>query len=76
MKFKKILMNTAVALVGIGAVNWGLQGVNYLMDKTKPTYNLLASLLVDYPTALNTIYVLVGLSGVYTLWWLLFGKKK
>ncbi len=46
-------------LVVVGALNWGLVG---LFD-----FNLVAVLLGAWPMVERTVYILVGLSAVYTL---------
>ncbi len=56
---------TALALVIIGAVNWGLIGLGMLMDSD---WNLVSMLFSSVPTVEAIIYILVGLSGLYLLW--------
>ena len=51
------------ALVAIGAINWGLVGVD-------PSYDLIKVLLGSMPSVTQATYVLIGLAG---LW---FGYKK
>lgn len=51
---------TALALVVIGALNWGLVG---FFD-----YDLVASIFGTASTAARVIYGLVGIAGVYTVW--------
>jgi len=46
-------------LAAIGAVNWGLVGIF--------NFNLVTYLLGDYPTITKIVYVLVGLSGLWSL---------
>jgi uncharacterized protein len=50
----------AILLVSVGAVNWGLIGIN-------SNYNIVATLLGKWPMILRAVYGLVGLSGVYSL---------
>ncbi|CAN0566328.1 unnamed protein product, partial [Ectocarpus sp. 12 AP-2014] len=49
----------SIILASIGAINWGLVGI---FD-----FNLVAYLLGDYTIATRVIYVLVGISGVWSL---------
>jgi len=63
----KMLINTSYnpctsiisTLAAIGAVNWGLVGIF--------NFNLVTYLLGDYPTITKIVYVLVGLSGLWSL---------
>lgn len=57
MDTRNPLNATALALVIIGAINWGLVG---LFD-----FNLVAALFGDDSALTNLIYILVGLSGLY-----------
>ncbi len=57
MGMKTMLHMTAFALVIVGALNWGLVG---LMD-----LNLVAMVLGSWPMAVQIVYVLVGVSGLY-----------
>lgn len=60
---------TAIILVGVGSVNW-------LLDRIL-TFNLVDAILdpVKMSFLNKTVYALVGVAGVYTLYWLFFGKK-
>lgn len=49
----------ASLLLIVGGINWGLVGVF--------GYNLLETILGSYPTLLQVVYGLVGISGVFTL---------
>jgi len=49
----------ALLLVIIGALNWGLVGFFH--------YNLVSTLFG--PGLERVIYVIVGLAGIYALWW-------
>lgn len=49
----------SIMLASIGAINWGLVGIF--------NFNLVAYLLGDYTIATRVIYVLVGISGVWSL---------
>jgi hypothetical protein len=54
-----MLQKIALALVIIGALNWGLVGL--------ANYNLVSMIFGDMSTLSRVIYDLVGLSGVYML---------
>ncbi len=56
----------AWVLVIVGALNWGLVGIN-------PGWNLVEILLGTWPMATKVVYILVGLSAVVSL--LGLGKK-
>jgi uncharacterized protein len=61
MKMKKLILLDVIALllVIIGALNWGLVGFFH--------YNLVSTLFG--PGLERVIYVIVGLAGIYALWW-------
>ena len=46
-------------LAGVGALNWGLAAFDY---------NLVAKLLGSMPEVERTVYILVGVSGIYVLY--------
>jgi uncharacterized membrane protein YuzA (DUF378 family) len=54
-----------LTLVVIGAVNWGLVGLGSLVDAN---WNVVNLLLGSIPTAEALVYVLVGLAGLYELY--------
>ncbi len=54
-----VLHKIAMALVVIGALNWGLVGVFH--------YNLVMALLGSWPMVERLVYVLVGLSALLML---------
>lgn len=54
-----LLHQVAYALLWVGGVNWGLVGLF--------NYNLVASLLGAWPMLVTLVYVLVGVSAVFTL---------
>ena len=62
----EILEKIAVILASIGAINWGLvaiksfSGIDYSLD-------LVALLLGSVPWLAATVYLLVGVSGVWML---------
>ena len=56
----------AMILVIVGAVNWGLVGLGALMGGAN--WNVVWMLLGSWPTLLNLVYVLVGLSGLWLFW--------
>jgi uncharacterized membrane protein YuzA (DUF378 family) len=51
---------TALVLVIVGAINWGLVGLF--------NFNLVSALFGEFTAITRTVYVLVGLAGVYTIW--------
>lgn len=55
----KMLHQAAYVLLWAGGLNWGLVG---LFD-----FNLVESLLGTWPVLVTLVYVLVGLSALYTL---------
>jgi len=55
----------AIVLVIIGAINWGLFG---LFD-----FDIIASVLGSVAWLAKTVYILVGLAGLYLIY--LFSKK-
>jgi len=55
----KILHMTAFLLVVVGALNWGLVGLF--------GFNLVEAILGTVPSAVQLVYVLVGVSAVYVL---------
>ncbi len=54
------MMMLSWVLVTVGALNWGLVGLANI--------NLVESLLGSWPALVQIVYILVGLSGVYSLW--------
>ncbi len=55
----------ALALVVVGALNWGLVGVGMLLDAN---WNLVDLLLGFSPRLEAVVYVLVGLAGLYVVY--------
>lgn len=55
----------SLALVIVGAINWGLVGVGGFLDAN---WNLVNLLLGSIPAAESLVYVLVGLAGLYELY--------
>ncbi len=55
----------AFALVLIGALNWGLVGLGALISGSD--WNLVNMLLGQWPTVEAIVYLLVGISAVYSL---------
>ena len=51
---------TALVLVIIGAINWGLA----IWD-----WNLVTMLVGNWPIVVNVVYALVGLAGLYTIYY-------
>jgi uncharacterized membrane protein YuzA (DUF378 family) len=64
---KSILDWIALILVIVGAVNWGLVGIGSLM---KSNLNVVNILLGSIPSLENIVYILVGLAGLYTIYYL------
>ena len=62
---KNVLDWIALVLVIIGAVNWGLVGIAGL--------DLVDSILGSIPILAKIVYILVGLAGLYTIY---FAVKK
>lgn len=56
----------AWVLVVVGGVNWGLVGVAMLMG-SGANWNVVNLLLGSWPMVEAVVYVLVGLSAVYSL---------
>lgn len=61
----KILDWAGYSLVTIGALNWGLTGAGNFMNAN---WNVVNLLLGSMSWLENSVYVLVGLAGVYSLW--------
>ncbi len=57
----------AIALVVIGALNWGLYGLGGLV--AGGPIDLVALVLGSIPVLQNLVYVVVGLAGLYVLYW-------
>lgn len=57
----------AIALLVVGAINWGLVGIAGLVSATA-NWNLVNVLLGGIPELEFAIYVLVGLAGLYTVY--------
>ena len=57
---------TAFALVTIGALNWGLIGLGYLLGGGA-NWNVIYMLLGTWPTVEAVVYIVVGLAAVYKL---------
>lgn len=54
-----------LALVIIGALNWGLVGLGFFVDAN---WNLVNLIFGSLPTVEAAIYLLVGLAGLYELY--------
>ncbi|HWA52130.1 MAG TPA: DUF378 domain-containing protein [Patescibacteria group bacterium] len=61
------LMMVSWVLVTVGALNWGLVGL--------ANVDLVQMLFGAWPALVQIIYILVGLSGVYSLWGMFMMKK-
>lgn len=55
----------SLTLVIVGAINWGLVGVGQFVGSN---WNVVNLLLGGFPTVEALVYVLVGLAGVYELY--------
>lgn len=53
-----------LALVVVGALNWGLVGLGMLIDAN---WNLVNLIFGGFPTVEALVYVVVGLAGLYEL---------
>jgi uncharacterized membrane protein YuzA (DUF378 family) len=58
---------TALALVVVGAINWGLVGVAHFVDAAA-NWNLVNILFDSVPAAEFGVYLLVGLAGLYGIY--------
>lgn len=56
---------TAMVLLVIGGINWGLVGLGGFNGAN---WNLVTMLLGSWPTVEWVVYVLVGLSAVFVAW--------
>lgn len=63
---KNPLHLTAFVLVVIGALNWGLIGLGFLL-RGGADWNVVHMLLGSWPVVESIVYILVGLSAVYQL---------
>ncbi len=62
-------------LVIVGAVNWGLVGIGMYLNAN---WNLVNLLLGGFPVIESLVYVVVGLAGIYELYFAyqLFGAER
>lgn len=58
---------TVLALVIVGAINWGLVGIAYFVDASA-NWNLVNLLLGSVPEAEFAVYLIVGLAGLYAVY--------
>lgn len=58
---------TALELVVVGALNWGLVGIAYFVDASA-NWNLVNAVAGSVPGIEFVIYLLVGLAGVYGIY--------
>jgi hypothetical protein len=54
-----------LALVIVGAINWGLVGIGTFLDAN---WNVVNIVLADFPNVEAVVYLLVGLAGLYELY--------
>ena len=57
----------ALVLVIVGAINWGLVGLQGLLNAGN--LNIVNLLLRSIPILENIVYLLVGLAGLYTIYY-------
>lgn len=62
------IKNIALVLVIVGAINWGLVGAF--------NFDLVETLFGDMTILTRTVYILVGLSGVYKIMYLVKKYQK
>lgn len=64
----------SLILVIVGALNWGLVGIGMYLDAN---WNLVTLLLGSIPTLEALVYVVVGLAGIYELYfaWQLYNAR-
>ena len=65
---------TALALVTIGAINWGLVGLGGFIGANLNLVNLIFG---SFPTIENLVYLVVGIAGLYVVYfgYQLFGAR-
>lgn len=63
MNIQMILKWLSIVLVIVGALNWGLVGAFH--------FNLVTTLFGELTIITRTIYILIGLAGIYKLFLLL-----
>jgi len=56
----------AMLLVIVGAINWGLYGLGYFLYEEP--LDLVATVFGDIPWLQHLVYLLVGLAGVYLIY--------
>lgn len=61
------LCSLACALVVIGALNWGLVGLHMLLNGGAVGWNVVGLLLGSWPMVEAIVYLLVGIAGIYKL---------
>lgn len=66
MKVNKNVEMLGMILVIVGALNWGLVGLGWLMGGAD--WNVVHMLLGSWQTVEAVVYILVGLSGLWLLW--------
>lgn len=58
---------TALVLVVVGALNWGLIGVGYFVDEAA-NWNLVNIIFESIPELEAAIYILVGLASLWAIY--------
>jgi len=61
---KSMVRSISKLLVFVGAINWGLVGIDFF---TGNDLNVVTMLLGAWPAVEAIVYILVGLSGIYLL---------
>ncbi len=59
---------SSLILVIVGAVNWGLVGLGQLSNTGSDTYNVVNIILGGSPDLEAVFYLLVGLAGLYQVY--------
>ncbi len=62
----KVISKIAWVLVIVGALNWGLQGLGGLVSGSD--WGVVSALLGSWPVVENVVYLLVGISGIVSIW--------
>ncbi len=59
---------TSLALIVVGALNWGLQGLGYFVEENLNIINLVFDGALGAPELEAALYLLVGLAGLYQVY--------
>ncbi|MFB6074609.1 MAG: DUF378 domain-containing protein [Haloarculaceae archaeon] len=67
-QFRTTLLDwIALVLVVVGALNWGIVGIAHFVDATA-NWNVVNLLLGSAPAVEFAVYLLVGLAGLYAIY--------